>query len=287
MRRSKRRSRGRSAWGSSPTSSCWRTIRTRWMHRRSRTFRSCGRSLAARPSIKAEMRRWLFTLLALATPAVAQGRFAKINAESLYYEVSGSGTPVVLIHGWTLNLRMWDPQVAAFSKRYRVIRYDRRGFGKSSGAEDGTWDALDLKALLDTLGVTGKVHVVGMSQGGRVALQFTRDYPERVASLTLHGTSAPDGFGVPFTGPDRTRFDEWTKLAQDHGLDAFRTEWKRHPLMAIPMNRPAARAQLNAILAAYPGRRLLAPTAPSGPVRPIAMDELVKISVPTLVILGE
>src|SRR5215211_7057477 len=142
------------------------------------------------------IRRWLryFPIVGLLTSATgaAQGRVATINGETLNYEVSGVGAPLVLIHGWSLNLRMWDPQVASLSGRFRVIRYDRRGFGRSSGSEDISWDAADLNALLDHLGVT-KGHVVGMSQGARVALQFARSYPDRVSSLILHSAPAPDG----------------------------------------------------------------------------------------------
>src|SRR5258705_8696629 len=90
-------------------------------------------------------RLWLssLTLFAFAVPAsaTAQGGIAPINGESLNYEVAGEGAALVLIHGWSLNLRMWDRQASELSRRFRVIRYDRRGFGKSSGNEDITWDA--------------------------------------------------------------------------------------------------------------------------------------------------
>jgi len=227
------------------------------------------------------------TLLTLAAPsrAFAQSGIAKINGESLYYEAVGQGTPLILIHGWSLNSRMWDAQVPALSKRFRVIRYDRRGFGKSSGNEDVSWDAVDLNALLDQLGVK-KVHVLGLSQGARVAMQFARDYPERVASLVLHGPSPPEGF-LPWSGADRTKFDEWTTLARERGMDAFRREWSAHPLMEIPPGHPRARTSLDEMLAAYRGGRFLSPKPPSGPVAPITMDDLRRISAPTLVLSGE
>jgi pimeloyl-ACP methyl ester carboxylesterase len=236
----------------------------------------------------ARLRRWTLPLLALAAPAAAagQGGTAAINGERLYYEVAGEGTPLVLVHGWSLDLRMWDPQVPALSRRFRVIRYDRRGFGRSSGGEDPSWDAADLDALLGQLGVR-QAHVLGMSQGGRVALQLARDHPDRVLSLVLHGTGAPDGFGLPFTGPDRTRFDEWGTIAREQGLDAFRRAWAAHPLLAIPAGHPEARARLDALLAAYRGGRFLSPAPPSGPVAAVTMDELPRIGVPTLVVSGE
>jgi pimeloyl-ACP methyl ester carboxylesterase len=167
-----------------------------------------------------------------------------------------------------------------------VINYDRRGFGKSSGGEDVTWDAEDLKALLDRLNIR-KAHLLGMSQGGRVALQFVCRYPERVLSLTLHGSPAPDGFGVPFTGPDRTRFDEWTARVKAQGLDAFRNSRAAHPLMEVPAGHADARRRIDALLAEYRGARFLKPVQPSGPVPPITMDDLSRIQVPTLVLIGD
>jgi pimeloyl-ACP methyl ester carboxylesterase len=181
---------------------------------------------------------------------------------------------------------MWDPQIAALSRHFRVIRYDRRGFGRSTGSEDISWDAADLNALLDSLGV-GAVHVVGMSQGGRVALQFARSYPSRISSLVLQGTPPPDGFGLPWSGADRPRFEEWGALAQREGLEAFKRAWSAHPMMAIPAGHPDARKRLAAMLAEYKGGRLLHPAPPSGPAAAITMVDLPRIDVPTLVLAGE
>ena len=62
---------------------------------------------------------------------------AEVNGTRLYYEVAGSGQPLVLIHGYTLDTRMWDDQFDAFSQQYQVIRYDLRGFGKSDVPTEG------------------------------------------------------------------------------------------------------------------------------------------------------
>ena len=210
----------------------------------------------------------------------------KINGETIHYEVAGRGDPLILIHGWALDRRMWDSQVRAFSPRYTVIRYDRRGFGKSSGHEDPTWDAADLAALLDSLHVR-RIHVLGMSQGGRVALQFVRDHPERVATLILQSPSPPENFPLPWNGPDAPRFDEWTKLVQEKGLGAFRPVFARHPLMQVPANRPDARVQLDKIIADYRGERFLHPAAPSGPIVASAFEDVPRIAVPTLLITSE
>ncbi len=229
---------------------------------------------------------WLALCCLAATTADGQVQTAHVNGESLHYDVNGHGTPLVLIHGWSLNLRMWDAQVPAFSQRFRVIRYDRRGFGKSSGTEDISWDAADLNGLLDSLGVPA-AHLLGMSQGARVALQFARSYPRRVVSLTLHGSPAPGGFALPWTGEDRPRFDDWAKIAREQGLDAFRRVWAAHPLMEVPPTRPQAVANVAKLLATYSGGIFLNPSQPSGPIREVTMDDLPRISVPTMVVVGD
>lgn len=225
-------------------------------------------------------------LLTTSSVAFAQRQTATINGATISYELSGKGEPVVLIHGWSLNANMWQPQVAALSQKFQVLNYDRRGFGKSGGGEDITWDAEDLKILMDRLNIRA-AHVLGMSQGARVALQFVRRNPDRVLSLILHGSPAPDGFGVPFTGPDRTRFDEWTALTTEKGLDAFRQSWSAHPLMEVPAGNADARKRVDALLAEYRGARFLQPVQPSGPVPAITMDDVAKIYVPTLVLIGD
>src|SRR5579884_790829 len=98
------------------------------------------------------------------------------NGIDIYYEdTGGEGAPVVLIHGHSVDLRMWPAQVLALREAgYRVVRYDVRGHGRSSVPNEGyTWPvyAEDLRALLDTLDI-GKAHLVGFSMGGGIALQF-------------------------------------------------------------------------------------------------------------------
>ena len=84
-----------------------------------------------------------------------QSGFAEVNGTRIYYEVAGSGHPLVLIHGFTLDARMWDDQFETFAQYCQVIRYDMRGFGKSAFPVPGEsyTHADDLKALLEHLGI--------------------------------------------------------------------------------------------------------------------------------------
>ena len=81
--------------------------------------------------------------------------YAEVNDTRLYYEIAGEGDPIVLIHGFTLDTRMWDDQFLEFSKQYKVLRYDVRGHGKSAkpSAEEYT-DPDDLISLMKYLDIS-------------------------------------------------------------------------------------------------------------------------------------
>jgi 3-oxoadipate enol-lactonase len=100
-----------------------------------------------------------------------QDLYLWVEGTRLRYRDAGSGPAVLLIHGWTLDLDMWEPQVEALADSFRVIRLDRRGFGLSSGRPALTDDVADVQALCRHLALK-HVSVVGMSQGARVAARL-------------------------------------------------------------------------------------------------------------------
>ncbi len=104
--------------------------------------------------------------------------FAPVYGTRLFYEVRGTGSPVVLIHGGQLDCRMWDDQLTALAQHFRVIRYDVRGYGGSVQPDMLYSDADDLAGLLDYLKVN-KAHIVGLSLGGRIAIDFAVAHPAR------------------------------------------------------------------------------------------------------------
>jgi 3-oxoadipate enol-lactonase len=124
-------------------------------------------------------------------PAHAHPQPAPI-ASILFVEQAGTGTPLLLIHGLMVSGAMFQPVVPALAARYRVVIPDLRGHGRS-GALPEPYSveqlARDLARLLDDLEIDA-AHVVGYSQGGAVAQQFARDYPERVRGLVLACTYA-------------------------------------------------------------------------------------------------
>ncbi|CAN5550260.1 alpha/beta fold hydrolase [soil metagenome] len=114
--------------------------------------------------------------------------FAEVNGTELYFESAGQGMPVVFVHGWLLDTRMWDDQFEEFSQHFQVIRYDCRGYGRSALPTEGYSHSDDLKALLDHLELT-RVCIVGHSKGGGITLEFALSYPHMVQALVLENTS--------------------------------------------------------------------------------------------------
>ncbi len=129
---------------------------------------------------------------------------AQVNGIQLHYRQFGEGPPVVMVHGITGNLAIWHMEIVpGLMSDYRVTTYDLRGHGYSDCPPTGytTADhALDLKHLLDTLGIQ-RAHVMGHSFGADIALHFTILFPERVDRLVL--VEPP----IPALGPLRQRED--------------------------------------------------------------------------------
>jgi 3-oxoadipate enol-lactonase len=113
----------------------------------------------------------------------------------LHYEIAGQGAAVVLLHSGVTDLRQWDPQWADLSARYRVVRFDRRGWGRSplpyAAASASYTDAGDVVGLLDELGIE-QAALVGSSAGGLIAQQIASARPDRVSRLVLLCADAED-----------------------------------------------------------------------------------------------
>ncbi len=142
---------------------------------------------------------------------------ATVNGVNLTYTVKGDGAPLVAMHGFANSIYTWEPVMDALSRRFQAFAYDHRGHGGSSkrqgpfGIETLTEDLL---ALLNFWGLD-RVHLMGHSMGGRTALLFALEHPERVDSLMLVASSA----AAP-EGEMRGRFEFLRKLALDEGVEA-------------------------------------------------------------------
>jgi CubicO group peptidase (beta-lactamase class C family)/alpha-beta hydrolase superfamily lysophospholipase len=151
-----------------------------------------------------------------------------IDGGRLYYEESGSGEPIIFLHGHSFDRRQWQPQVRALERSHRVIRYDLRGYGRSSMPQEGKafLHAEDLRQFMDGLGIQ-RAHLVGLSLGGFVVTDFIALFPDRAISATMAGG---DLFDVP--GPD----EPWSADAlarrraeiaalKAAGIASFKRQW--------------------------------------------------------------
>ena len=115
---------------------------------------------------------------------------ARINGIDLHYQMYGEGDTIVFAHGAGGNLLSWWQQIPFFSRRYRCVAIDQRGFGHSPDEPEGPGSNAfveDLAGLLDHLGIEG-AHLVAQSMGGRTMLGFAVTYPQRAKSLVMADT---------------------------------------------------------------------------------------------------
>ena len=110
-------------------------------------------------------------ILAPRAMAEVQSGIAEVNGTKLYYEMAGSGRVIVLLHGGAVDRRAWDDQFTEFAAKYRVIRYDLRGAGKSASPVKPFSNSEDLYQLLRFLKVD-KAYLIGISRGGGIAFDM-------------------------------------------------------------------------------------------------------------------
>jgi 3-oxoadipate enol-lactonase len=201
----------------------------------------------------------------------------------LHYAQAGQGDPVVLLQGANLPMEMWDAQVQSFIAEFRVVRFDVRGFGGSGPRDSVPYQShADLRALLDHLGIA-RAHLVGLSLGGRIAVDFALTYPDRVQSLVL---SAPGLSGYMF---DEASMREWTGPLIDavRSGDSVRAAdmWLKSGFMATAMQNSELAPRLTQL--ARSNARVFRYADLEVPLSPPAVDRLSEIHAPTLLLLGD
>lgn len=155
----------------------------------------------------------------------------KHNAGEIYYETYGKGNPIVLIHGFGMDSRVWEKQIAELSKTNQVVVYDMRGFGKSSLPTGSYSHHEDLYKLLEELRIE-KAQVVGHSLGGEVAINLALDHPEKVKNLILIGTALGG-----FKG-DSSEWEVLSELGKKKELEDLRERLLSNPIFDDLRRKP-------------------------------------------------
>ena len=205
--------------------------------------------------------------------------FAEVNGTKLYYEAAGVGPAVVLVHGGLVDSRLWDDQMKPLSRRFRVVRYDLRGYGRSAAAAESFSHLEDLRGLLDLLGIE-KATLVGLSLGGIIAADFALEHPGRVSRLVLVGPGLRGDRQPP--PKDAAASIE----AMKQGAEAFADATMKRELYAAvrPGTRAHARLRLM-LLDSFKSLSALRPGFLKYPDPPTA-ERLSDIKAPTLVLVG-
>jgi 3-oxoadipate enol-lactonase len=210
---------------------------------------------------------------------------ASVNGATLHYEVTGTGYPLVLIHGGAVDMRVWDDQVRDFSRDFRVIRYDLRGAGGSSDIRESFSNTEDLHALLRFLKVD-RAHLLGISRGGGIAFDFTLAFPDMVDRLVLVSANlgrTPAAY--------QKMFEAATEAGKKDGAASAASVWGNDPYQGATREKPEARRRVLEIITDNIARfRGFAPGSVRVEQRSLstrpAYERLSDIRVPTLVIAG-
>ncbi len=136
-----------------------------------------------------------------------QTGFVEINGAKIYYEVAGEGQPFLMVHAGIASKSMWDDQFDFFAQKYKVVRYDMRGFGQSLPIANDYQRHEDIRALLDFLKID-HAYLMGCSMGGGACMNFALEYPDRADALIMVG-SGPGGFS----------YDDWSPSPLDEEMD--------------------------------------------------------------------
>lgn len=200
-----------------------------------------------------------------------------VHGGRLPIHMAGEGAPLILLHGWTLDHRLWLPQVAGLSASHYLVMPDRRGCGRASAPPDLAREAEDVIAIADFLGFE-RFALLGLSRGAVVALDVARRYGSRLTGLVVSGAPLP----ALVPREEVIDLDRYRALAASGDLAGFREEWARHPLMRTHSAEAAALAA--AMLAGYDGRDLL---LGQGEAPGLPREALAMLPMPVLSTTGE
>lgn len=212
--------------------------------------------------------------------------FIDVVKTKLYYEEMGDGHPLIMLHGGLLDRRMWDDQFEVFAKKYRVIRFDARNHGDSKGVPDTFRQYEDLHKVLNQLHIE-KAALMGLSLGGRIAIDFAIAYPEKTSAIIL---AAPGASGYEFKSEAFQKNNEKLEQAFSQGdikmgIEYFQQAWTDGPYrepseVDLSVRERVKNMALNSI-------KVWEPQSIMTELDPPAIGRLDEIKAPTLAIVGD
>lgn len=203
-----------------------------------------------------------------------QSSYMNIRDGTIYSEIDGSGEPLVFLHGYALDNRIWDDQFAYFARYYKVVKYDLRGFGKSSIPTEQKYSHHnDLRELLGYWGIN-HTNIIGLSMGGKVAIDFCLTYPGLINKLILVDSDV--GGLKKITG---SRFYPTVEIG--------RQKWLEDPLIVTALENKQISSKLRIIIDEYSGWHWVNKDTSRVDIAPPAVDRLHEIKSPSFVISGE
>jgi 3-oxoadipate enol-lactonase len=216
------------------------------------------------------------------TPLKIRSDYLNVPGGKLYFEEAGTGPAVLLIHGGFGDRRMWDAQFGTLARDFRVLRYDHRGFGNSTGADSVYSPTDDVIRLLDHLGIV-KAHVVGNSVGGSVALDFAVLHPDRTNKVVVVASGAN---GYPWRPEDVASIVAVFNAAKDEGADKAAEMWLQNDMIAVASKHPRS-ADLVTRMVRDNRNIFTLNNWPEGRMKPSAYDRLAELLMPVLFVIGE
>ena len=224
----------------------------------------------------------LLLMAAAASAETATGFVDAPGGGRLWYEAKGTGAPIVFLHDGLVSSAGWEGPFDSLSQSFRVIRYDRRGFGRSEPPKGPYSDIDDLQAVFETLKI-GRAALVGCSNGSKLAVDYTLAHPDKVEALVLVG---PVISGLPHSEHFLRRgMVNYRPMFQEKSREKLIEAWVQDPYLT-DSHDAEARTRLRELLTKSPGP--LTATVPESrpPDRPAA-GRLAEIHVPTLILVGE
>jgi 3-oxoadipate enol-lactonase len=209
-----------------------------------------------------------------------EGRFLAVQGGSVFCEVVGTGRPVVFSHDFLLHRETWEAQFTGLSDACRVVRWDRRGYGRSAEPNTSYSSVDDLARVIESA-ADGPVVLVGCSYGSVVSLHCALDHPKLAAALVLVG---PVVSGLGYTEHMMTRGGRRTMDVTTP--DAEIDYWSAVDPWFVAASNVQAREQLRELLTAN-RHNLESKERWERSLEPAALLRLGEVAVPTLIIVGE